>query len=141
GSVATVIAQNGLLKVGDYILCGNTSGHISSLFDSYGKRIKEVHPSIPAQAAGFDGKPEPGDVFRVVSEDEYLKARSSESKTSLAGKRFMYEDGINLIVKADNHSSLEAIVEGIDRLSKNLKKGFNILRQEIGNVNESDIEF
>jgi translation initiation factor IF-2 len=142
GVVATVIAQNGLLKVGDYMLCGNTSGHISSLFDSYGKRIKEVYPSIPAQASGFDGRPEAGDFFRVVSKDEYLKARSAgESKMSLAGKRFMYENGINLIVKTDNHSSLEAIVEGIDRLSKKLKKGFNILREEVGDVNEGDIEF
>jgi len=142
GSVATVIAQNGILKVGDYLLCGNTSAHISSLFDSYGKRIKESYPSIPAQASGFDGRPEPGDFFRVVSKEEYLKARAGgESKVSLAGKRFMYEEGINIIVKADNHSSLEAIVEGIDRLSKKLKKGFNILRQEVGNVNEGDIEF
>ncbi len=142
GAVATVIAQNGVLKVGDYLLCGNTSGHISSLFDSYGKRIKEVYPSIPAQAAGFDSRPEAGDFFRVVSKDEYLKIRSAgEGKVSLAGKRFMYEKGINLIVKTDNHSSLEAIVEGIDRLSKKLKKGFNILRQEVGNVNEGDIEF
>ena len=46
-----------------------------------------------------------------------------------------------LLVKADNHSSLEAIVEEIDRLSKKVSKGFNILRQEVGNVNESDIEF
>src|SRR5579863_1742393 len=142
GCVATVIAQNGILKVGDYILCGNTSAHISSLFDSYNKRIKQVYPAIPAQAAGFDGRPEPGDFFRVVSKDEYLKARSAgEGKISLAGKRFMYENGINLLVKTDNHSSLEAIVEGIDNLSKKLKKGFNILRQEVGDVNEGDIEF
>jgi len=142
GCVATVIAQNGILKVGDYILCGNTSAHISSLFDSYSKRIKESLPSMPAQAAGFDERPEAGDFFRVVSKSEYLKARSGgEGKISLAGKRFMYENGINLIVKTDNHSSLEAIVEGIDRLSKKLKKGFNILRQEVGNVNEGDIEF
>lgn len=143
GCVATVIAQNGILKVGDYMLCGNTTGHISSLFDSYGKRIKEVHPSIPAQASGFDGRPEAGDFFRVVSKEEYLKARSSagEGKASLAGKRFMYEKGINLIVKADNHSSLEAVVEEIDRLSKKVQKGFNVLRHDVGNVNESDIEF
>ncbi|HEX4068484.1 MAG TPA: translation initiation factor IF-2 [Candidatus Babeliales bacterium] len=143
GCVATVIAQNGILKVGDYMLCGNTTGHISSLFDSYGKRIKEVHPSIPAQAAGFDGRPEAGDFFRVVSKEEYLKIRSSggETKTSLAGKRLMYEKGLNVIVKTDNHSSLEAVVEEIDRLSKKVQKGFNILRQEVGNVNESDIEF
>jgi translation initiation factor IF-2 len=142
GVVVTLIAQNGILKVGDYVLCGNTSGHISSLFDSYGKRIKEMHPALPAQAAGFDGRPEAGDFFKVIQKDEYLKAKSSgEDKASLAGKRFMYQNGINLLVKADNHSSLEAIVEGIDRLSKKQKKGFNILRQEVGDVNEGDIEF
>lgn len=142
GCVATVIAQNGILKVGDFIVCGNTSGHISSLFDSHGKRIKEVLPAIPAQAAGFDGRPEAGDFFRVITKDEYLKIRSAgDEKISLAGKRFLYADGINIIIKTDNHSSLEAVVEGVDRLSKKLKKGFNILRQEVGDVNEGDIEF
>ncbi|HLC06678.1 MAG TPA: translation initiation factor IF-2 [Candidatus Babeliales bacterium] len=142
GWVVTLITQNGILKVGDYVLCGNTFGHISSLFDSYGKRIKAIHPALPAQAAGFDGRPEAGDFFRVVSKDQYLKAKSAgEGKISLAGKRFMYENGINILVKADNHSSLEAIVEGIDRLSKKQKKGFNILRQDVGDVNEGDIEF
>jgi translation initiation factor IF-2 len=142
GAVATIIVQNGNLHVGDYIVCGNTTAHISSLFDSFHKRIKASKPAIPAQVAGFDGKPEPGDFFRVISKDEYLKIKSAgESKGSLAGKRFMYEKGINLIVKADNHSSLEAIVEGIDKLSKKVEKGFNILRQDVGDVNEGDIEF
>lgn len=142
GVVATVITQNGILKVGDYIVCGNTSAHISSLFDSYGKRIKEVLPALPAQAAGFDGRPEAGDFFNVVTKDEYLKIRSAGGdKISLSGKRFIYADGINIIVKTDNYSSLEAVVEGVDRLSKKLKKGFNILRQDVGDVNEGDIEF
>lgn len=142
GSVVTLITQNGILKVGDYVICGNTFGHISSLFDSYGKRIKAAHPALPVQAAGFDGRPEAGDFFKAVSKNEYLKAKSAgEGKISLAGKRFMYEKGINILVKADNHSSLEAIVEGIDRLSKKQQKGFNILRQDVGDVNEGDIEF
>ncbi|HSC24691.1 MAG TPA: translation initiation factor IF-2 [Candidatus Babeliales bacterium] len=142
GSVATVIVQNGILKVGDYIACGSTTAHISSLFDSYNKRIKEVTPAMPAQASGFDGKPEPGDYFKVISKEEYLKTKSAgDNKIFFAGNRLMYEKGINLLVKADNYSSLEAIIEGIDHLSKKLKKGFNILRHEIGDVSESDIEF
>jgi len=142
GWVVTLIAQNGILKVGDYVLTGTTSGHISSLFDSYGKRIKASHPALPVQAAGFDGRPEAGDSFRVVSKNEYLKSKSSgEGKISFSSKRFMYENGINILVKADNHSSLEAIIEGIDRLSKKQQKGFNILRQDVGDVNEGDIEF
>lgn len=142
GCVATVITQNGILKVGDFIVCGSTLGHISSLFDSHGKRIKEVLPVIPVQAAGFDGRPEAGDFFKVITKDDYLKMRlTGENKSSLAGKRFIHVDGINIIVKTDNYSSLEAVVEGIDRLSKKLKKGFNILRQEVGDVNEGDVEF
>ena len=142
GWVVTLIAQNGVLKVGDYVLAGNTTGHISSLFDSYGKQVKSSDPALPVQAAGFDDRPEAGDSFRIVSKNEYLKAKSSgNSKVSLVGKRLMYENGINILVKADNHSSLEAIIEGIDRLSKKQQKGFNILRQNVGDVNEGDIEF
>lgn len=141
GWVVTLIAQNGILNVGDYLLIGNTSGHISALFDSYGKRIKQAYPALPVQASGFDGRPEAGDSFRVVSKNEYLKMKSAESKISLASKRFVYENGINLLVKTDNYSSLEAVVEAIDRLSKKQQKGFNILRQDVGDVNEGDIEF
>jgi translation initiation factor IF-2 len=142
GWVVTLIAQNGVLKVGDYLLAGNTSGHISSLFDSYGKRVKEAHPAVPVQAAGFDGRPEAGDFFNVVTKNEYLKARSAgDNKSLVINKRFMYENGLNILIKADNHSSLEAIVEGVDRLSKKQQKGFNILRHEVGDINEGDVEF
>jgi translation initiation factor IF-2 len=142
GPVATVITQNGVLNIGDYFSCGNTSGRVSSLVDSTGQRIKEASPSIPVQVAGFDDRPEAGDFFAVIQKDEYLKLKSSSGdKQTLAGKRFIYENGINLLVKTDNHSSLEAVVEGIDKLSKKLKNGFNILRQSIGDVAESDIEF
>lgn len=142
GWVVTLISQNGILKVGDYVLAGNTSGHISSLFDSYGKRIKQIHPALPVQAAGFDDRPEAGDFFRVVSKQEYLKAKSSaDGKASFANKRFIHENGINIIIKADNHSSLEAIVEGVEKLAKKQQKGFNILRHDVGDVNEGDIEF
>ena len=142
GYVATLISQSGVIKIGDYILCGTTSGHISSLTDSHGKRVKQAYPAIPIQVAGFDERPDAGDFFQVISKNDYLKAKSSGSdKGANAYRRLTYENGINVIVKADNHSSLEAIVEGIDRLSKKLKKGFNILRYDVGNVNEGDVEF
>ena len=142
GWVSTVIAQNGVLRVGDYMMCGSTTGRITSLVDSYGKRVKEVHPAVPAQVASFDGRPEAGDFFRVISKAEYLKVKSSrEGSFVLPGNRLMHKGGINIIIKADNYSSLEAVVEGVDRLSKKLQKGFNILRYEVGDVNESDVEF
>jgi len=140
GPVATVITQNGNLRIGDYFSCGNTSGRVSSLVDSTGQRVKEASPSIPVQVAGFDERPEAGDFFEVVAKNEYLKIKSSARLGSLE-KRFIHEKGINLVVKADNHSSLEAVVEGIDKLSKKQKHGFNILRHSIGDIAEGDIEF
>lgn len=144
GPVATVITQSGLLKIGQYFSCGNTTGRISSIIDSSGQRIKEIYPSVPAQIAGFDERPEPGDFFEIISKSAYLKLKSlsaSDRQQKSFGARFMYQNGINLLVKADNHSSLEAIVDGIDKLSKKFHKGYNILRQTIGDVSESDIEF
>lgn len=142
GPVATVITQNGILKIGDYFICGNTSGRISSLVDSHGKRIREALPSIPVQVAGFDERSEAGDFFEVVTKGEYLKIKSSSgARQALQEKRFMHEKGINIVVKADNHSSLEALVGAIDRLSKKHAKGFNVLRYSIGDVGEGDIEF
>jgi len=142
GAVATVITQNGVLKIGDYFCCGKTTGHVSSLVNSYGQRVKEASPSLPVQVAGFDDRPEAGDFFEVITKDEYLKAKSSGgSNKSLAGSHYIHKDGINLIIKADNHSSLEAVVEGVEKLSKKLKKGFNLLRHTVGDVNEGDVEF
>lgn len=142
GPVATIISQNGTLRLGDYFICEKTTGHISSIVNSYGKRLQTLAPSVPALVAGFDNLPEAGDFFEVVSKSEYLKVRGGDKNLQLlVGRRALHEGGINLLVKADTHSSLEAIIDGLDRLSKTVPKGFNILRHDIGDVNESDVEF
>jgi translation initiation factor IF-2 len=130
------------LRVGDYFICSETTGHVSSLIDSYAKRLSSVLPSIPVLVAGFDELPQAGDYFEVVSKSDYLKARANnDSKQFSISHRALYENGINLLIKSDTHSSQEAIIDGLDRLSKKTPKGFNILRQDIGDINEGDIEF
>jgi len=143
GSVATVILQHGVAKVGDFFVCGKTFGKINSMVDSSFGRILSAGPSIPFQIAGFSDLPEAGDLFRVVSRSEYRKAklgkledRSSKLKVSSVGVR----GDINIIIKADSDSSKEALFWSIERLSKKFKKGFNIVHSAVGDISESDVD-
>ena len=142
GAVATVLAQHGILKIGDYFVAGSTVGKINSMVDSYGKRIVQAGPSVPVQVAGFSGLPEAGDYFQIVSKQEYAKARNVdvvEHKLHIV-QRSANEKGINLIIKTDTNSSKEALLESIAKLSKKSEKGFTVIQAQVGNINESDIE-
>jgi translation initiation factor IF-2 len=136
GSVATLICQHGRLKVGDYFICGKTGGKVSSLIDSFGKKIKEVGPGIPVQVAGFDALAEVGDLFEVVSQEEYrkVKARTVERKSVP-----LIEGAFNLLIKADTNSSKEALLGAIAKLGHKLEKEFNIIYVSVGDVTESDV--
>ena len=143
GPVATLILQHGTVKVGDFFVCGKTFGKINSIVDSYGSRIKSAEPSIPVQVAGFAEIPEAGDFFEVVSQEEHKKARQGKREVKpLAAKMVSAagKDSINLIVKADSDSSKEAILDAIEKASKGLEKGFNIIQASVGGISESDID-
>ncbi len=140
GSVATIICQSGKLAMGDYFICGNTTGKISSLVDSYGRPIKDAYPSVPVQISGFNDLPEVGDVFEVVTKEEYLKAKDKQSDIKSVTNRIIKEGSINLIIKTDTNASREALIESIEKLSKRVPTGFNVLFSGVGNISESDIE-
>jgi len=142
GAVATVILQHGIAKVGDYFVCGKTFGKISSMVDSYSKRVKSVEPSIPVQVSGFDTLAEAGDFFEVVSQQEYKKARQGKREQKATPTKMMttLKESLNLIVKADSDSSKEALLWAIEKTSKDFEKGFTIVHSAVGNVNESDID-
>ncbi|MCL4361722.1 translation initiation factor IF-2 [Candidatus Dependentiae bacterium] len=141
GPVATVICQNGKLKVGDYFVAGNTSGRVSILIDSYGKRINETMPSIPVLVAGFTELPHIGQLFEVVNIQDYKKFKATgAAPTTQAGMRQQVkESAINIFVKTDNFSSQEALIESINKLNKKLPKELSIISSGIGAINESDV--
>ena len=141
GPVATLIAQHGALKVGDYFVCGITRGRVNSLVDSYGKRLNEVGPVIPVQAAGFYSLPEVGDFFKVVSKNEFNKAAKQGEQKLAADKRLVQEGGINIIIKTDTNSTKEALIDAIEKLSKRVETPFNIIHAAVGDVSESNVEF
>lgn len=138
GPVATVICQHGVLKIGDYFVCGNVTGRVTSLVNSYGQRLEEVIPSIPAVVAGFDALPEVGDYFETVAKDQQRKILAPE-RTTMQARTSAKENAINLIVKTDTNSSKEALLEAIEKLSKKTPKPFVVVHSGIGNVSESDV--
>ncbi len=140
GPVATVICQHGILHVGDYFIAGSTSGKVSSLVDSYGKRVTEIYPSLPIQVAGFSELPQAGDVFEVATQEAVKKgiAPTSEQRTDLYLKKGAHESAILLIVKTDNASSREALVNALSKLQSDHRK-VTIITAGVGDINESDI--
>jgi len=155
GSVATLLVQNGTLKVGDPIVVGNTYGRVRAMVNDVGRRVKEVGPSAPVEITGLNDVPQAGDRF-VVFEDEKttrqvgearathaLQAqRSEKQKISLDNLFEHMKQGemkdLNLIVKADVQGSLEAVAAALQKLDV---EGINvrIIHTGVGAINESDI--
>ncbi|WP_404331510.1 translation initiation factor IF-2 [Mesobacillus maritimus] len=155
GSVATLLVQNGTLKVGDPIVVGNTYGRVRAMVNDVGRRVKEVGPSAPVEITGLNDVPQAGDRF-VVFEDEKtarqvgearathaLQAqRSEKQKISLDNLFEHMKQGemkdLNLIVKADVQGSVEAVAAALQKLDV---EGINvrIIHTGAGAINESDI--
>ncbi len=155
GSVATLLVQNGTLRVGDPIVVGNTFGRVRAMVNDLGRRVKEAGPSTPVEITGLNDVPQAGDRF-VVFEDEKtarsvgetraqqaLQAqRSEKSKVSLETLFEQMKQGemkdLNLVVKADVQGSVEALAASLQKIEV---EGVNIkiIHTGVGAINESDI--
>ncbi len=158
GPVATVIVQEGTLKVGDFFICGGSTGKVRILVDSHEQRIKEAVPSTPVQVVGFDSFNNIGDELKVVPQQEYSRARSQKSAeiqaptaapqlsaAELLGQNAKAKDkkSINLVIKTDTRGSKEAVMDCIDKVikaNKEIKCPVNIVTTGIGDITEGDIE-
>ncbi|MGG4169823.1 translation initiation factor IF-2 [Rossellomorea vietnamensis] len=155
GSVATLLVQNGTLKVGDPIVVGNTFGRVRAMVNDLGRRVKEAGPSAPVEITGLNDVPQAGDRF-VVFEDEKTarsvgEARASQalqaqrgekSKVSLETLFEQMKQGemkdLNLVLKADVQGSVEALAASLMKIEV---EGVNIriIHTGVGAINESDI--
>jgi translation initiation factor IF-2 len=155
GAMATIIVQNGTLRVGDVFVCGNSSGRVRAMFNERGEARKEAGPSVPAVVIGFDETPQAGDdlvVFaddktareiaskrRMASRERELRARKHMSLEQVFNRKQTGEfSELNLIVKADVDGSAEAIASSLERLS-NKEVKINIIRKAVGAIKEDDI--
>ncbi|RFB19022.1 translation initiation factor IF-2 [Bacillus sp. HNG] len=155
GSVATLLVQNGTLRIGDPIVVGNTFGRVRAMVNDIGRRVKEAGPSTPVEVTGLNDVPQAGDQF-VVFEDEkkarqvgearaqkqLVEQRGDKVKVSLEDLFEHIKQGemkeINLIVKADVQGSVEALAASLQKIDVEGVK-VKIIHTGVGAINESDI--
>jgi translation initiation factor IF-2 len=154
GSVATVLIQDGSLKVGDLFLCGSTFGHVRGLFDDKGERVDHAGPSTPVEILGFSEVPAVGALFQGMSDEAKARQIASFRKEQDKAKQLRtgrvrlenvfgaIQQGeiqeLPLILKADVHGSLEAVAQQVRDLSTEEVK-VNVVHQGVGAVSESDV--
>lgn len=155
GPVATVLVQNGTLRVGDIVVAGTSVGRVRAMNDDKGRSVKKAGPSIPVEILGLSEVPEGGDVFYAVDDErkarEVVEARKFKEKQerqkkataiSLDNLFEQIEAGkmkdLNIIVKADVQGSVEAVRQSLERIS-NDEVRVNIIHGAVGAVTESDV--
>jgi translation initiation factor IF-2 len=155
GVVATVLVQDGTLKVGDVMVCGDGFGRVRAIFDDKGKSLEEAGPSTPVEVSGLDEVPTAGEKFAVINDitraREVAETRRTRTRGVSLGERQaitlenlyskMAEQKIkslNLILKADVQGSLEALIKELEKLH-NDEVPIRILHKGVGGISESDI--
>ncbi|MED1606529.1 translation initiation factor IF-2 [Cytobacillus kochii] len=155
GSVATLLVQNGTLKVGDPIVVGNTFGRVRAMVNDLGRRVKTAGPSTPVEITGLNDVPQAGDRFAVLEDEKSARQvgearaqlalqaqRSEKSRVSLDNLFEHMKEGemkdINIVVKADVQGSAEALTSALNKIDVEGVK-VRILHTGAGAINESDI--
>ena len=157
GPVATVLVENGTLRVGDDFICGLFSGRVRALLDERGKAVKEAGPAVPVQVLGMTGVPMAGDQFLVV--EDSMKAREiaqtrerldREAKSRRTAKGAVsLEDfmanaaagerrSLKLLIKADQGGPAEALADALAGLSSD-EVAVEVIQRAVGAVTEGDI--
>ncbi|XP_057465456.1 translation initiation factor IF-2, chloroplastic-like [Actinidia eriantha] len=164
GPVITFIVQNGTLKRGDIVVCGEAFGKVRALFDDKGNRIDECGPSIPVQVIGLNNVPIAGDEFEVVGSldvarekaelcaellrNERISAKAGEGKVTLSSFASAVSAGklsgldlhqLNIIMKVDVQGSIEAVRQALQVLPQD-NVTLKFLFQATGEVSTSDID-
>ena len=156
GPVATVIVQNGTLKVGDYVVCGSAYGRIKAMVDENNKMIKSLLPSHTAVVAGLNEVPASGETMSAMKSEKEAKELamkrheydrhkelSRSTKSSLEDMTAMIAEGnlksLKVVLKTDVHGSLEAIKSSLEDL-RNEEVKVNVISSGVGGITENDIE-
>lgn len=156
GPVATVIVQNGTLKIGDYVVCGSSYGRVKALIDEHAKQIKNIGPSHTAVVVGLNEVPPAGEIMMAMPSDkeakEYAQKRheydrhkelSHSTKSTLEDMTSMIAEGmlksLKVVLKTDVHGSLEALKSSLSEL-RNEEVKINIISSGVGGITENDVE-
>jgi translation initiation factor IF-2 len=157
GPVATVLVQNGTLRVGDDFITGMFAGRVRALMDERGKNVKAVGPALPVQVLGAEGVPMAGDQLLVVEEatssreiaqrrqrlDREAKSRRTSRGVSLEDFMSQTAPGqgrnLRIVIKADQGGPSEALADALQQLSTT-EVQVEIIHRGVGAISESDIQ-
>ncbi len=154
GPVATMLVQNGTLKVGDSIVAGTVGGKVRALLDDSGRRVRSAGPSTPVEILGLNEVPQAGDIFEVVANEKLMKSivqerKQKERSTRLEAMTAAHVQkeamsgadevtNLNLIIKANTNGSAEAVSSAIQNV-KSLKVVPKIVHVGVGDISEADV--
>ncbi len=155
GPLATLLVQNGTLKVGDMVIAGTAVGKIRTIYNDSGAKIKQAGPSTPVEVTGLSETPSAGDIFNVVEDEKLAKELAEKRKTGQKEEQFKQYQKItldnlfdhiasgemktlNIIIKADVQGSVEALKQSLEKLSGSEVR-VKVIHGAVGAVNKSDI--
>ena len=154
GAVATVLVQKGTLKKGDMILVGEQTKRVRSLVDENGQALAQAGPSVPASITGLDVPPKAGEEFVVVTSEKMAKEISNEraekareerlARNQISNLEMLFDSELgnhtilNIVLKADTHGSLEAIIGSLKNV-ENEEVKINLVHESVGSINANDV--
>ena len=155
GYLATVLVQNGTMRVGDVMLSGSYTGKVKAMYNERGQKVAEAGPSTPVSVLGLNGAPTAGETFNVMADEKEAKdiANKREQLIRIQGiktqKHMTLEEigrriaignfkELNVIVKGDVDGSVEALSDSIIKLSTEEVR-VNVIHKAVGAISESDI--
>ena len=155
GYLATILVQNGTLRVGDVMLSGCYTGRVKAMFNERGQKVEAAGPSTPVSVLGLNGAPTAGETFNVMADEKEAKdiANKREQLIRIQGiktqKHMTLEEigrriaignfkELNVIVKGDVDGSVEALSDSIIKLSTEEVR-VNVIHKAVGAISESDI--
>lgn len=155
GPIATVLVQNGTLRIGDVLVAGTAVGKVRAMTNDRGEKVESAGPSYPVEISGLAEVPIGGDVFNAVSDERLARELVEERKTKAKEELFNAQTKVTLenlfdqmqlgevkelkvIVKADVQGSVEAVRQSLEKLSNNEVR-VNVIHGAVGAINESDV--
>ena len=156
GTVATLLVQNGTLKLGDVIIAGTSVGRVRTMRDDKGRNLKEAGPSMPVEITGLTDVPEAGDLFEAVADERLARELAEKRAMEAKEKQFASYTKVTLdnlfdqmaqndmkelpiVVKADVQGSAEAVKQSLEKIS-NDEVRVRVIHAGVGAISKSDVD-
>lgn len=156
GTVVTVLVQRGTLRKGDIVVVGQEFGRVRALFNENGQPMDEAGPSTPVELLGLSGTPASGDELQVAPDDRTAREIASFRQTKAREMKMAQQQAaklddmfnkmeagdlktLNVVIKGDVHGSVEAVSQGLQKLSTDMVQ-VRVVGSGVGGINETDAQ-